>query len=86
VTGPKKGFYADPDADIPYSECGWNHSVAEVVTVLLAEGLVLTRLDEGDRIPWQAFDTMAKEGEYWRLPAGTPRVPLSLMIEVRRAG
>lgn len=85
MTPPRTGFYADATAEIPMPDYGWNHSVSETVSVLLAEGLALRRLEEGDRIPWQAFPEMVRDGRYWTLPPGMPRFPLSLTIEVGRA-
>lgn len=83
-TAPRTGFYADTTAEIPMSEYGWNHSFAEVLGVLLARGLRVTRLDEGDRIPWQAFPELVPVGRYWALPPGTPRFPLSYTLRVER--
>lgn len=85
MTAPRTGFYADETAEIPMPEYGWNHSVSETVSVLLAEGLQLLKLEEGDRIPWQAFPEMVRAEPYWTLPPGMPRFPLSMTIEVRRA-
>ena len=57
--------------------------LAETLRVLLAEGLVLERFDEGDRVPWQPHDGMVQDGEYWRFADGEPRVPLSMTVVVR---
>jgi SAM-dependent methyltransferase len=84
VEGPKTGTYAAPDAVVPHANYGWNHGFAEIVGSLLGEGLTLTRLDEGEQIPWQAWPTMVKVGPYFQLPAGHVRMPLSFTIEVRR--
>lgn len=84
TTHGTKGTYADPDAEVLLDDHGWNHSIAETLGALLAEGLELVRLEEGDRIPWQAFDGMIEEDRYFQLPDGMPRFPLSLTIEVRR--
>lgn len=83
-TAPHVGSYADPRIEVPMPEYGWNHSLAETVGVLMAEGLELRRLDEGDRIPWAAFAEMVPDGQYFRLPPGHPRMPLSFTLELRR--
>ena len=66
----------------------WNHSIGEIVTAVLVQGLTLDSLAEHDwtgfaRFPWLVEST---EGR-WRMPAGKPRVPLSFtLLATRRAG
>lgn len=86
VEPPKDGSYAAPGAKIPHPNYGWNHAVSAIVNALLGEGLVLQRLDEGDRIPWQAWPGMDQQGKYWRLPNDAVSFPLSLTVAAGRPG
>jgi SAM-dependent methyltransferase len=84
VEEPKTGSYAAPDAPVPHPNYGWNHALSAVIGALLGEGLVLRRLEEGDRIPWAAWPEMVVDGTYWRMPAGAAAFPLSMTIVVER--
>jgi SAM-dependent methyltransferase len=79
----KDGTYAAPGQPVTLPNYGWNHAFAEILGSLLGEGLVVTRFEEGERIPWQAWPGMVPEGRYWRLPDGHVRFPLSFTLEVR---
>lgn len=80
TTPPQTGSYADPEAAIPHAEHGWNHSVAELLQALIDAGLAIASVAETERIPWQAFEGMVKDGPYFSLPAGHPRFPLGIAV------
>lgn len=82
VEEAKDGTYAAPGARVPHPNYGWNHALSEVIGVLLAEGLRLVRFEEGDRLPWEPWPGMTKDGEYWRFADGVVAFPLSMTIEV----
>ena len=55
------GSYADPDAKFTSTVTHeWNHSLGEIITALLTEGMQLEFLHEHDVLDWQMIDTMAK--------------------------
>ncbi|CAD6007140.1 bifunctional 2-polyprenyl-6-hydroxyphenol methylase/3-demethylubiquinol 3-O-methyltransferase UbiG [Agreia sp. COWG] len=61
----------------------WNHGLGEIVTALLANGLVLTTLVEHDSVPWEALPGQMLErpdGEY-ALDAHAGVAPLSYTIQ-----
>jgi len=65
-TGPiieeTPGTYADKQADIQLQEIGWNHGLAEVISALLAKGLVLNDFKEYDYSPHNCFLGMEEVG------------------------
>lgn len=62
----------------------WIHPLGDLVTALLARGLVLEALEEHDAVPWQAFACLEKgpDGLY-RFP-DRPWLPLSFSLVARR--
>lgn len=58
-----EGTYTDRDADIQAKEYGWNHSLDEVLTALLHQGLTITAFKEYDYSPYNCFRNMKKLGE-----------------------
>jgi 2-polyprenyl-3-methyl-5-hydroxy-6-metoxy-1,4-benzoquinol methylase len=73
----ESGTYADTEADIVTESITWNHSIAEVLTALLAQGLHLSAFQEFNYSPYNCFrhtETL-EEGKYSIKPLG-PNVPL----------
>lgn len=64
----------------------WPHPVSEVIGVLLAEGLVLERFDEGRTLPWQFSKRMVDVGggEYEWPGADRERVPVTFTVVARK--
>lgn len=64
------GTYADPQADLHEKEYFWNHSIADVLSPLLQQGLELLELNEYDFSPYQPFSNMTERapGQFvWNL-------------------
>jgi SAM-dependent methyltransferase len=64
----------------------WNRGLGEIVSALLAEGLVVTGLVEHDSVPWEALPgrmTPVGGGE-WRLADQPERLPHSYTLQARR--
>jgi 2-polyprenyl-3-methyl-5-hydroxy-6-metoxy-1,4-benzoquinol methylase len=53
-----EGTYTNRKADIKAKEYGWNHSLDEVITALLNEGLQLNSFKEFDFSPYNCFKNM----------------------------
>ncbi len=49
------GSYADRYADLKYTEYGWNHSLSEIINVLISNGLRLEFLNEYPHSPFDCF-------------------------------
>jgi SAM-dependent methyltransferase len=81
----QRGSYAAPDADYQAVMYSWQHTFEEIVSALLAEGLVLDSLHEYPYISWQhaPFMTRGDDG-FWRMPAGEVEIPLMFSISARK--
>ena len=81
------GTYVDTDVTFTHNvEHTWNHGLGEIVTALLDEGMVLTRLDEHDSVAWNALPgqmTELENGE-WRLRDRPERLPHSYTLQARK--
>ena len=64
----------------------WNHSLGEIVTALLGQGLVLTGLTEHDSVPWCALphEMEPAGGGEWRLRENPRRIAASYTLQARR--
>jgi SAM-dependent methyltransferase len=59
----------------------WNHSIGEIVTAVLAQGLRLELLVEHDWTDWRRFPWLLPRGQQrWTHPPGKPRIPLSFTL------
>jgi SAM-dependent methyltransferase len=63
----------------------WIHSLSDIVSALMDVGLRIEMLHEHERLPWRSFPMMvtADDGRY-RLPEGTPRIPLAISLRARK--
>lgn len=62
------GTYADPEAQIQYKEYTWNHSLSEVITALLNQGLQLELFHEFPYSPYNCFShTVQGPDGHWRI-------------------
>jgi SAM-dependent methyltransferase len=62
----------------------WRHDLGEVVGALLAAGLRIEAVRELPYMDWPAFPALIPCAEGWRLPEGSPRVPLNFAVVARR--
>jgi SAM-dependent methyltransferase len=71
------GTYADTQADFVTESVSWNHSIAEVLTALLAQDFRLTTFQEFNYSPYDCFSHTEKveKGKYILKPFGD-KVPL----------
>jgi SAM-dependent methyltransferase len=60
----------------------WNHSLGEVVSALLANGMAITGLVEHDSVPWEALEgQMVREDGEWRLRDRPSRLAASYTLQ-----
>ncbi|MDJ0342614.1 class I SAM-dependent methyltransferase [Streptomyces sp. H10-C2] len=86
------GTYADYDAPtVNNRSIEWQHTLGEVVTAIAATGLRLEFLHEHDATLFRRFETLERGagGEdrgdgFYRLPPGSPRVPLMYSLRASR--
>ena len=63
----------------------WNHPLGQVVTALARTGLRIESLTELDRDVLNPWDGMERtEDQMWRMPPGSPSIPLMYVLRARR--
>jgi ubiquinone/menaquinone biosynthesis C-methylase UbiE len=88
-TGPiietENGTYADKDANISQSYVTWNHSMSEVLTSLINNGLELNTFQEFDYSPYNCFrKTVEFEPGKFRIAHLGNNIPLVYAIVARK--
>jgi SAM-dependent methyltransferase len=84
--GDSDATYTDQTARLAHTQSyEWNHSISEIVTAVLNQGLQLTRLVEHDWTVWPRFSWLVATGDRrWRVPPDRPRVPLTFTLIATR--
>lgn len=78
------GSYADLTAQTVHNRTiEHQHTLAEILTVLLAAGLQIEAFEEHDHTLFPRFESLVKDGSVWRQPAGAPRIPLMFALVAR---
>ncbi|MCP5432978.1 MAG: class I SAM-dependent methyltransferase [Alphaproteobacteria bacterium] len=76
--------YADESTRSGRTE-GYLHGLARILNAAIGAGLTIRAFDEGDRVPWKALSRLVKvDRDYWALPEGVPRIPLSFTLQAVR--
>jgi hypothetical protein len=80
------GTYADFEAETVHNKTyEWNHFLGEVVSAVISSGLALELLHEHDYTLFPRWPFLEKSGfDTYRLPEGTPKVPLMYSMRARR--
>lgn len=81
------GTYTDGEARLTKTRTyEWNHSLGEIVTAVLDQGLCIVKLAEHDWTVWQRFPWLLEMADHrWETPPGRPRVPLTFTLLATRA-
>ena len=80
-----KGTYADPNAALKDQSISWNHGMAEVITSLLNQNLILTHIQEYDYSPYACFPDVVEEGsEIYRTKHLGNKIPMTYSLVFRR--
>jgi 2-polyprenyl-3-methyl-5-hydroxy-6-metoxy-1,4-benzoquinol methylase len=79
------GTYSNPDADINYTEYGWNHSLAEVINPLLQHNMQLQFLHEFSYSNYNCFNNMEKGADgNWRVKNLEDKIPMMYSIRFKK--
>jgi SAM-dependent methyltransferase len=57
------GTYADASANLQHQEFTWSHSISEIITPLLKQGLILETFQEYPYSTWNCFSNLHEAGE-----------------------
>lgn len=80
-----EGTYTDRYADIRGKEYGWNHSLSDVIGVLLDEGLRLEFFHEHMYSPYPCFRHMTESGPgQWQILGLEDKLPLVYSLSFRK--
>ncbi len=81
------GTYADFEAETVHNVTyEWNHTLGAVVSAVIDAGLAVELLHEFDYTKFARWPILEKSGfDTYRLPAGTPRIPLMYSLRARKA-
>ncbi|SFW91627.1 class I SAM-dependent methyltransferase [Amycolatopsis australiensis] len=84
------GSYVEVDGELTHTVTHeWAHSLGEIITALLDNGLTLTGFTEHDSVPWNALPgQMAPDeaGEEWRLKESPQRLAASYTLQAVKGG
>jgi SAM-dependent methyltransferase len=83
---PVVGTYADREADVDHDfEYGWDHSMGEIITSLVASGLHIEFLHELPFLDWPApFLVPDEEGRYVLPESQKGRIPLMFSLRATK--
>lgn len=74
------GSYADTSAEINYQTITWNHSLSEIFTSLINQGINILEFKEYDYSSYNCFSNMIKENEKYRIEHCGKNLPLMFSI------
>ncbi|WP_370971567.1 class I SAM-dependent methyltransferase [Amycolatopsis sp. cg9] len=84
------GTYVATDRPLTHSVShSWNHSLGEIITALLDNGLALTAFTEHDSVPWNAIPGQMVHDEAageWRLKDTPSRIAASYTLQAVKPG
>jgi SAM-dependent methyltransferase len=79
-------YTADPTIMVHQATREWIHSLSAIFTALIDAGLTISMFHEHEVLPWRGLPGLVPAGDrLWRLPAGHPRMPLSMSLRARKA-
>jgi len=80
------GTYADFEAETVHNVTyEWNHTLGKVISAVITAGLDVELLHESDYTKFARWPILEKTGfDTYRLPAGTPRIPLMYSLRACR--
>ncbi len=77
IVETEEGTYADQDAPIKNKSVSWNHSISEVVTSLLQNGLEINSMKEYDYSPYNCFNGIVEfEPQKFRIKHLENKIPM----------
>jgi SAM-dependent methyltransferase len=82
IVTENEGTYTDRDADIKGKEYSWNHSISEVLNVLIAAGLKVELFNEYMYSPYPCFrNTVETEKGKWHIKGIEGKIPIVYSIK-----
>ena len=83
----ESGTYTDLTAATQHNRTiEWQHGLGDVVSALIAAGLRIALLHEHDHTLFPRWPFLVRGGAVWRMPEGTPTLPLMYSLRAVHAG
>lgn len=79
----EEGTYAQDDTK-PQKFAGWNHSIADVQTALLDNGINITGFKEYDYSPYNIFSSPVKSKYGWQIEKLEGKMPMVYSLEAQK--
>ena len=85
IVEKEEGTYADKNASLNEESVGWNHSISEVLTSLLQNGLEINSMQEFDYSPYNCFNgTVEFEPQKFRIKHLDNKIPMVYSIVAKK--
>jgi SAM-dependent methyltransferase len=76
--------YSDPNYTVKTGCCEWTWTLGDIVNSLIDAGMRIEFIHEFDHLAWKAIPSMKKDGCWYRLPDGCPRLPMMFTLKAFR--
>lgn len=81
IVETEQGTYADRNSNESATNVTWNHGLSELITALIAQGLIIEHFSEYDYSPFNCFkDAVESEPGKFRIPQFGNRIPMVYAI------
>ncbi len=85
IVETEEGTYADINAPLVQESVSWNHSISEVLTSLLQNGLEINSMNEYDYSPYNCFNnTVEYEPQKFRIKHLDNKIPMVYSIVAKK--
>jgi len=82
IVEEQSGTYTDRNADIHYKEYSWNHSISEVLNMLIKHGLIIQHFNEFNFSCYNCFNNVVQgEDGYWRVKGLENKIPMMYSVK-----
>jgi len=82
IVEEQSGTYTDRHADIHYKEYSWNHSISEVLNMLIKHGLIIQHFNEFNFSCYNCFNNVVQgEDGYWRVKGLENKIPMMYSVK-----
>lgn len=79
-------YTGDPTVMANQSTRQWMHSLSAILGALIDAGMTIAMFHEHEVLPWQGLPCLVPTSDrLWRLPDGSPRIPLSFSLRAKKA-
>jgi SAM-dependent methyltransferase len=82
---PSETYTGDPRPLVNRRNFEWIHPLSDILMALIDHGLSIEHIAEHEALPWPMLSMMQRGPDrLYRLPSGTPRMPLAVSLRARK--